>query len=88
MANEADMADPYIQRAVDEGLARAKWAMDNPKLRPIILEMDGQRFGVCHHCESPIIPGHLFCPTDPIEPEHSCAVEWEHARKRKEDSGL
>ena len=85
--DDADRSDDRIQRTVDEGRARAKLAMDNPRLRPIIIELDGTRFGVCHHCESPIHPGHLFCPTD-IEPDHSCAVEWEHERQRKEACGL
>ena len=85
--DDADIAGPYIQRTIDEGMARAKLAMDNPRLRPIIQVLDGTRFGVCHFCQSEIMPGHLFCPTDPIEPEHSCAVEWEHERKRKEALG-
>ena len=84
MADEADMSDARIQSAVDSGIARAKNALDNPRLRPIVLELDGQRFGVCHHCESQIIPGHLFCPFDP---DYSCADAWEHERKRKEALG-
>jgi hypothetical protein len=87
LMDEADMADQHIQSAIDGGRARAKVAMGNPSLRPIIQVLDGTRFGICHYCESEIMPGHLFCPTDP-EPEHSCAVEWEHERKRKEASGL
>lgn len=84
MPDDADMSDGRIQDVVDAGIARAKYAVDNPRLRPIVLEMDGQRFGVCHHCESPIIPGHLFCP---IEDDYSCADAWEHERKRREALG-
>lgn len=87
MADDADIAEPYIQRTIDEERARAKWAMDNPRLRPIIQVIDDTRFGVCHYCQSEIMPGHLFCPTDIDEPEHSCALEWERERKRKEDLG-
>ena len=85
--DEADRAAPEIQRAIDEARARAKLALDNPRLRPIIQIFDGVRFGVCHYCETEIQPGHLFCPTDPIDPAESCAVMWEHERKRKEDMG-
>ena len=82
--DDADMSDGRIQSAVDAGIARAKYAVDNPRLRPIILEMDGKRFGVCHHCESTIQPGHLFCPA---EPEYSCAAGWEHERRRMDALG-
>ncbi len=88
MADDADRADGRIQEMIDDGRARAKLAMENPSLRPIIQVLDGTRFGVCHFCESPIIPGHLFCQTDTIEPEHSCAVEWEYERARKKALGL
>lgn len=88
MADDVDRAGPVIQRTIDEALARAKFALDNPRLRPIVQELDGTRFGICHYCESPIRPGHLFCPTDAIEPENSCAVSWEHLRARTEAMGL
>lgn len=86
--DDADRAQPYIDDVITAGRARAEHAAKNHRLRPIIQEMDGQRFGICHHCESPVRPGHLFCPNDPVEPEHSCAVEWEHERQRKEAMGL
>lgn len=88
MADDADKAGPRIDDVISDGRARARRALENPSLRPIIQELDGVRFGVCHFCESPIQPGHLFCPVDTIEPEHSCSVLWEHTRKRKEDMGL
>lgn len=88
MADDADRADERIQRTIDDGRARAKLAMDNPSLRPIVLEIDGTRFGVCHYCESEIRPGHLFCPTDKEEPQYSCAVMDEQKRKRDKASGL
>jgi len=82
--DDADMSDGRIQGAVDSGIARARNAMDNPRLRPIILKIDDQRFGVCHYCESTIQPGHLFCPA---EDTYSCADDWEYERKRKEVNG-
>ena len=85
--DDADRAAPEVMAIVDAGIARAKYAMDNPRLRPIVQVLDGTRYGVCHYCQSEIMPGHLFCPTDTDEPEHSCAVEWEHERKRREDTG-
>ena len=88
MADAADRSDERIQHAVDAGWERAKRAMENPRLRPIVQVLDNIRFGVCHFCESEIQPGHLFCPTDEVEPDGSCAVLWEHQRKRKEDMGL
>lgn len=88
MTDVADRADPLIERTIDDARARAKFALDNPRLRPIVQELDGTRFGICHYCESPIRPGHLFCPTDTVEPENSCAVSWEHERERKEALGL
>lgn len=87
MADDADMSDDRIQSAIDSGIARARNAMDNPSLRPIILEIDGVRFGICHYCESEIMPGHLFCPTDVDDPEHSCSVGLEHERRRREAIG-
>jgi len=80
--DEADYAQVQEAALINHALAARK-----PELRPIVLEMDGTRFGVCHYCESAITPGHLFCPAD-VEPEHSCSVEWEHTRKRREDSGV
>ena len=86
--DDADRAGPVIQHVIDDARANAKRALDNPSLHPIIQVMDGIRFGVCHYCESEIQPGHLFCPNDPIDPAESCAVQWEHMRKRKEAMGI
>lgn len=89
MADDADRAGPSIEAVVAAGRARAKHALDNPRLRPIVQVIEGtrHRVGICHYCESEITPGHLFCPTDPVEPEQSCAVVWEHERQRKEANG-
>lgn len=88
MADDADRSDGPIQAVIDAGRERAKRAMENERLRPIIQVLDDVRFGVCHFCESEIRPGNLFCPTDEIDPDESCAVMWEHQRKRREDMGL
>lgn len=86
--DDADRAGPVIQSVIDDARANAKRALDNPSLRPIIMELDGVRFGVCHYCESEIQPGHLFCPNDPIDPAESCAVLLEHETRRKKELGL
>lgn len=85
MADDCDRADQRITDAVADGIAECRRA---PSLTPIIQVLDGIRFGVCHYCETEIRPGHLFCPTDAIDPDESCAVLWEHMRRRKEDMGL
>jgi hypothetical protein len=85
--DDADRADERIQNMIDDGMARAKQAMDNPRLRPIIQEIDGHRYGLCHYCMSNIAPGHLFCPVDVDEPENSCSAMAEHERLRKRDMG-
>jgi len=88
MADVADRADPVIEHVIDDARARARFALDNPRLRPIIQVLDGVRFGICHYCESEIRPGNLFCDPDQEAPEHSCSVESEHERARKEAMGL
>ena len=80
--DDVDRAAPDIQATVDDGIAQARRALGNPRLAPIVLELDGIRFGVCHYCETEIKPGRLFCDTDPIEPAQSCAVMWEYTRRR------
>jgi hypothetical protein len=87
MADDADIADAQIANTITDALARARLALAAPSLTPIVQELDGVRFGVCHYCESPIRPGGLFCPPDP-EPEHSCSVEWERERVRRKAAGL
>lgn len=85
--DDADRAGPVIQHVVDDAMERARRALHNQRLQPIIQVLDGTRFGVCHYCESPIKPGQLFCDQD-MEPEHSCSVEWEHEMRRKKEMGL
>lgn len=86
--DEADISSPRIQAVIDDGIARARRALDSQRLAPIVTELDGVRFGVCHYCESPIKPGHLFCAVDMEEPEHSCGAEWEREYLRKKAGGL
>lgn len=87
--DDADRSDDKIQAAVSDGIARAKQALCTPDLVPLIVLADnGKRVGVCHHCESSIAPGKLFCPEDAVEPKYSCAREWEHDRQRKADCGI
>lgn len=88
MADEADCAQPYIDGIVAAGIARAEYAAQHERLRPIVQQLGKERFGVCHYCGSPIRPGNLFCENDIEEPEHSCAAEWEHERVRRKDLGL
>lgn len=88
MADDADRADDPIQATIDAGRVRARNALKNPRLRPIVQIVNGKLISLCHYCESDITTNHLFCPNDPIEPEHSCALMWEHARQRKEAMGL
>lgn len=88
MSDAADDSDDKIAAMTERGLAQARRRMATRELMPIVQELDGTRFGVCHHCESPVRPGHLFCPADVVEPGQSCSVLWEHERKRREDMGL
>lgn len=90
MADDADMSDGPIQGTVDAGWERAKQALKNPSLMPIVqfLEDTTQRVGICHYCMSEITPGHLFCPVDEVEPDESCSVRWEHRQKQLKASGL
>lgn len=71
----ADSSDDKITAVEQIGVEAARRALRNPVLVPI---------GLCHYCESEIMPGHLFCPTDVDDPEHSCSVGLEHERKRRE----
>lgn len=84
----ADVSSPRIQAAIDDGIARARRELDNPRLAPIVQELDGTRFGVCHYCESPIRPGNLFCEIYKEDPFHSCSAEWERERQRKKAMGI
>lgn len=87
MSDAADDSDGKIEAMTEMGVARIRSIMATRDLMPIVLEMDGIRFGVCHFCETEVQPGHLFCPTDVVEPEQSCVVLWEHARKRRKATG-
>lgn len=88
MADDVDRAGPVIQNVVDDGIARVRRALDSSRLTPIVQDLDGMRFGVCHYCESPIRPGNLFYEKYKEDPPHSCSAEWERERQRMKDSGL
>lgn len=89
MADEADRSAPYIEAVEHDGLARARAAIANPRLKPIIQRIEGSthRVGLCHYCQSNIAPGHLFCHVDKDEPEQSCSVQWEYEDARRRDQG-
>ncbi len=70
--DDADRSDDKIIAVELIGVEAARRALRNPMLLPI---------GVCHHCESPVSPHQLFCPTDEVEPEQSCAVQWEYVQR-------
>lgn len=88
MADDADRAGDNTDKFEAAAIKAISGAAKHRDLRPIIQVLDGKRFGICHYCESPIRPGNLFCDPDREEPEHSCSVESEHERKRKEAMGL
>lgn len=88
MTDDADRAQPNIENVIEDGRKRAERDFINSRLLPIIQEMDGVRFGVCHYCESEIAPGHLFCPADTEEPQYSCSIMDEQKRKRDRANGL
>lgn len=68
----ADSSDDKIAAVEQIGVEAARRALRNPVLVPI---------GLCHYCESSVSPQQLFCPTDEVEPEQSCAVQWEHVQR-------
>jgi hypothetical protein len=72
LVDDADRSDGKIEAFNQIGVEEARKALRRPQLLPI---------GACHYCGSTIAPRHLFCPTDEIEPEQSCAIQWEHEQK-------
>lgn len=87
MSDVCDASDLHITNAVAFGVEAARRALDR-KLPPIVQSINGERVGFCHYCGSEVPPGNLFCPTDPVEPEKSCAAEWQHATDRRRALGL
>ena len=88
MSDAADDSDAKIHNLVVLGIEKAERDAVKTRLLPIILELDGNRWGVCHWCESDIAPGHLFCSKDPNDPGMSCSESLEHEHKRRRDQGL
>lgn len=76
--DEADSSDSKIEAVQAQGIEAARAALRTPKVLPI---------GVCHYCESPVAPKHLFCPIDEVEPEQSCSVLWEVQQKMLRATG-
>jgi hypothetical protein len=70
--DDADRSDGKVEALSLIGVEAARKALQRPQLLPI---------GACHYCGSGVAPKHLFCPTDEIEPEQSCAIQWEHEQK-------
>lgn len=89
MSDLADMSDDQIEAERRIGIKRAEDALKKPSLQPIIETIEGttRLGGLCHHCASPINPGHLFCPVDKEDPDGSCVVLWEAERQRRGRAG-
>ena len=68
MADDCDRADDRIQIMIDEGMARARLA----------LERSLPAIGVCHYCESPVGKGRTFCSK-----ECSVDHEYERLRRKQ-----
>lgn len=88
MSDCADDSDAKIHNLVTLGREKIDRALVNSRLRPIVFEVDGERFGVCHWCESPIKPGNLFCARDPRDEGMCCSESWDHDNKRRKDTGV
>lgn len=88
MSDCADNSDDKIEAAIAIGRAKAEQDALNFKLKPIIIVENSERYGVCHWCESPITPGHLFCEKDPHDPGMCCSESWDHQEKRLKALGL
>jgi len=71
--DDADCSDDKIDAFNAVGIERCRRALRQPQLIPV---------GVCHYCESTVAPGQLFCAVDEIDPDQSCAVQWEYERQR------
>jgi len=76
--DDADRSDDKIEALSQIGIEAARKALRNPSLLPM---------GLCHHCESPVAPNQLFCPTDEVEPEQSCAIQWEYVQRCRRLNG-
>lgn len=87
MSDDADRAGDNTDKFEADAIHAVQAAAKRRSLIPIIQEMDGVRFGVCHYCESPIKPGHLFCQIDTEEPDKSCAFEWEREQEARKRNG-
>ena len=74
----ADASDKDVQALPDQGIARARQALEHRELLPI---------GVCHYCESPVAPRHLFCPIDTVDPEQSCSILHEQQQEQRRANG-
>lgn len=81
MGDVADDSDQRIMDSVNEGISRARRALNTQRLTPIIQELDGMRFGVCYWCESPIRPGTLFCCKE-------CGDDYSYEKQRHKDMGV
>ena len=88
MSDCADDSDAKIHNLVVLGMEKAERDAVKTRLLPIILELDGDRWGVCHWCESDITPGQLFCPKDPNDTGMCCSEAHDHDTKRRKDLGL
>lgn len=87
MADCADLATPYINEIVVAGQERIQRELATRKVYPIVLMNGSERYGVCHWCEAPIIPGYLFCPKDPQDDGKSCSEMHDHEQQRLKAHG-
>ena len=88
MSDAADVSDPLINNMVVLAMEKAERDAVNSRLLPVVFELDNERWGVCHWCESDITPGQLFCPKDPQDTGMCCSQAWDHDHKRRKDLGL
>lgn len=85
---EIDIAEPHIEAVRAAGIKAAADAAKTRELQPIIEKVEGNHLvGICHHCESTIPSGHLFCAVDRDDPDSSCSSQWAHERKHRKELG-
>lgn len=70
MADDADLAEERIENMISDGMARARRE----------LERSLPSIGICHHCESPVQNGRIFCSKE-------CSDDWQALHDAKKRNG-
>lgn len=82
--DDVDITDIRMEADRQSAIKAAQDAAKTRQLQPIFDKLEGGRIvSLCHHCESPILAGHVFCPVDTERPEESCSAIWERDRLRR-----